>query len=629
MKTLKLLSSIAILILSITTQAKWASIDDATIKASYDRQITINTDGTNQETREIKFKILKEPGRDIAANYTLKYNGNSEKIKIITAKTIYKNKEYKLDSKLLEDKPLASAHGGFDQTRQILLAFPKAEIGAEIYLKYSIITTEVPLRNFYAAVFDVGDDMFTDKMHIKLQSKIPLYLLINDPKKVLNINKDNKDGRIFNLEITLKKPFYQSAINEPRFGILNYKYLTWVSVSSINKWEDLGARFSESYKKVFTQNLPKDFIQIAKAAAKKTTDIEKINTVTSMLSDKVQYMGDWRTVHGQFIPRDLAQINTTQLGDCKDFAASTAAILHKIGFKTQIALIRRGEKSFYPEALPSIAAFNHAFIKVTDKNSKVYWIDPTNFQSMAGNVFPDIAGKMALVIDTNNPKYERISNIDPQKAETILSRQIEVLKDNKIIETGNFTLRNENACGLTGATLQVSESNIKDILYNNLSDSLLEEKNKKILKLPNLKSRIVKDISLNYKFNQDNRIIKTNLGLAITINYKWLNNFFDISQDGITDIFVFEHPVSYNRQTIIKNINIKNIESLNKQLSTPWLFARRKCVINKDRNAQINDTIIIYKNLITSQEIKTPEFIALKEALIKDFKNVAIVFTAP
>lgn len=628
MKTIKLLSFIFILILSITTQAKWATIEDASIKTSYDSQITVNKDGTSQEIREIKFQILKEPGRDIAANYTLKYNGNSEKIKIIAAKTIYKNKEYKLDSKSLEDKPLASAHGGFDQTRQILLAFPKAEVGADIYLKYSITTKEVPLQNFYAALFDIGDDTFTDKAHIKLQSKIPLYLLINDPKKVLNINKDHKDGKIFNLEITLKKPFYQSVINEPHFGILNHKYLTWVSISSLNKWEELGTRFSESYKKVFTQTMPKDFVQIASVAAKKTTDVEKINTVTSMFSDKIQYMGDWRTVRGQFIPRDLAQISSSQLGDCKDFAASTAAILHSIGFKTQIALIRRGERSFYPEALPTIAAFNHAFVKVTDKNGKVYWIDPTNFQSMAGNIFPDIANKMALVIDVSSPKYEKISNIDSQKAKVIISRQLEVLKNNKIIETGNFTLQNENAYGLTGAALQTSESNIKDIIYNNLSDSLLEEKNKKVLRLPNLKSRIVKDISLSYKFEQNNKIIKTNLGLAIKINDKSLNNFFNISQDSVTDIFVFQHPFSYKRQTIIKNINIKNIESLNKQINTPWLFVERKCFINKDNNAQIDDTIIIYKNLITNQELKTPEFIALKEALIKDFKNVAIVFAS-
>lgn len=627
MKTIKLLSFIFILILSSASQAKWAAPEDAAIKISYDQQITINADGTSQEIREVKFKILKEPGRDIAANYTLRYNGNSEKIKIITAKTIYKNQEYKLDSKLLEDKPLASAHGGFDQTRQILLAFPKAEIGADICLKYSVITTEVPLSNFYAAVFDFGNNTLTDKAHVTLQSKIPLYLLSNDPKQVLIINKDNKNGKIFNLEINLKRPFYQSVINEPRFGVLNNKYLTWVSVSSLNKWEDLGVKFNESYKKVFTQNLPKDFTQIANTATKKTTDIEKINTVTSMLSDKIQYMGDWRTVHGQVIPRDLGKISSTQLGDCKDFAAATAAILHKIGFKTQIAMIRRGEKSFYPKTLPSIAAFNHAFVKVIGKDNKVYWIDPTNFQSMAGSIFPDIANKVALVIDAIYPKYEKVANIDFQKAQTILMREIEVLKDNKIIETGKFILQNENAYGLTGAALQASESNIKDMLYNILSDSFLEEKNKKSLKLPNLKSRITKDIVLTYKFEQDNRIIKTNLGQAFKINYKWLDNFFDISSDYITDVFVFDHPSSYKRQTIIKNISIKNIESLNKKIHTPWLLVERKCFINKNNDAQIDDNIIIYKNLIPNQELKTPEFTALKEVLIKDFKDVAVVFS--
>jgi len=627
MKTSNCLNFLLILILSVTTQAKWATSEDASIKISYDQQITINKDGTSQEIREIKFKILKEPGRDIAANYTIKYNGNSEKIKIITAKTIYKDKEYKLDNKLLEDKPLASAHDGFDQTRQVLLAFPKAEIGADIYLKYHIITTEVPLSNFYASIFDFGNNALTDKAHVKLQSKIPLYLLINDPKQMLAINKDNKDGKIFNLEINLKKPFYQAVINEPRFGILNNKYLTWVSVSSLNKWEDLGSRFSESYKKVFTQNLPEDFTKIANEAAKKATDIEKINTVTSMLSDKIQYMGDWRTVHGQFVSRDLAKISQTQLGDCKDFAAATAAILHSIGFKTQMAMIRRGEKSFYPESLPDIAAFNHAFVKVTAKNGKVYWLDPTNFQSMAGNVFPDIANKQALVIDKVAPKYEKVSNIDFNKAKTILLRQIEVLKNNKIIETGDIVLQNESAYELAGATLQVSEVTIKDALYNSLSDSFLEEKNKKYLKLPNLKSRIVKDIALNYQFTQNDRIIKTNLGQAIKITYKWLNNFFAISPDCVTDVFVFEHPAAYKRQTVIKNVNVKNIKSLNKQINTPWLFVERKCFINKNNHAQIDDTIIVYKNLITNQELKTPEFIALKEALIKNFKDVAIVFT--
>ena len=53
------------------------------------------------------------------------------------------------DKKFIEDKPLASVGYGFDQTHQILLAFPKVEVGAKIYLKYTKATLKAPLDNFF------------------------------------------------------------------------------------------------------------------------------------------------------------------------------------------------------------------------------------------------------------------------------------------------------------------------------------------------------------------------------------------------------------------------------------------------------------------------------------------------
>ncbi|CAL7962774.1 DUF3857 domain-containing protein [Gammaproteobacteria bacterium] len=622
---MKLIWCVLFIIISASAQAKWAGIENAQIKTSFDQDISVNKDGTIKETLTEQSEILKEPGRDFAANYTLQYNGHSEKIKILEAKTIYKGKEYKLDKNLIEDKPLASAHGGFDQRRQILLAFPKAEIGAKIFLKYNKTITEVPLDKFYANVFTFGYRCFIYKEHIKLHSQIPLHIIVNDPEKVLNITKD-KDDNFHNMEITLTKSLYKEAINEPQSNIVNNKYWTWVSVSSLTKWEDLAARFGQLYTKVFTQPLPQDFIKTADLAAQKKDEVEQINTVTSLLNDKVQYMGDWRTIKGSFIPRSLDKISETQLGDCKDFAASTAAILTKLGYKAQVAVVRRGIRDFYPESLPDIGAFNHAFVKVTNKQGRVLWIDPTNFQSMADGIFPDIANKMALILDLKHPSYEKVASIDPQHAKSISTRQIEVINDSKIIESGNVTLKNEVAYNLTGATLQTSEATIKDYIYNFLSHSRLEEKNKKNLQLPDLKSRIVKDISFNYTFEQENRVLKTNLGQALKLTYDSLENFFDISQDSVTDIVV-DAPYTSTKQTIIKNINVQNIESLNKEIKTPWLYVARKCSLNSNRDLQIDDTIVVYKNLIANTELKTPEFIKLKDDLEKNFKDVAVVFT--
>ncbi|EKE01294.1 MAG: hypothetical protein ACD_21C00169G0001 [uncultured bacterium] len=611
-------------IVSTAAQARWASFEDAPIKVSLQNKITVNSDGTTKELKTVQFEILKEPGRNLAANYALQYNGVSTKIKILEAKTIYKGKEYKLDKNLIEDKPLASAHNGFDQMRQVLLAFPKAEIGAKIFLKYDVITSEVPLDKFYASVFYFGDGEFLDKARIKLHSQIPLHLLINDPQRTLNITKDAADN-LHNLEITLIKPIYKGVIDEPHSNVLNDKYLTWVSVSSLNNWQDLATRWSQQYAKVLTQSLPKDFEQIAILAEQKKDEVDQINTVTALLNNRIQYLGDWRTIKGAFIPRSLDKINQTQLGDCKDFSAATAAILTRLGYKAQIILARRGRGNFYPDSLPDYAAFNHALLKVTSKQGKVYWIDPTNFQSMANGIFPDIADKNALILDLKQPNYEKIANIAPTHPQAIQYRQIEVIDDNKIVETGKITLKNEEAYELTGAALITSEERIKNILFDQLSRTRLEETNKKYLHLPDLKSRIVKDITFDYCFEQENRVLKTNLGQALKLTYDRLIGFFDVAQNHVKDVLL-DTPFTLTRQTIIKNITVQNIDSLNKEIKTPWLYVARKCTYN-NHDLQIDDTVIVHKNLITNEELKTPEFIKLKDDLEKNFKDVAVVFT--
>lgn len=613
------------LLISSSAQARWASIDDAPIKISYYCEGKVNGDGTTQATIEIHKEILKEPGRNMAYSI-LSYNGDSEKIKILEAKTFYKGKEYKLEEKLIEDKPLASSPHGFDQARQIMLAFPKAEIGAKVYLRYRITTTKVPLENFFASIFSFGSGVFTEQSHIKVHSQLPLHLIVNDPEKVLEVTKD-QDDNFHNLEIVLTRPLYKATTNEPSSNIVNAKHLTWVSVSSKTKWEDLAVELGKSYTKILQQPLPKSFVEIADIAAQKLSEGEQINTVTSLLNDKITYLGDWRSIKGRLIPRDLNKISSTQMGDCKDFAAATATILTRLGYKTQFVLVRRGVHNFYADSLPDLFVFNHTFLKVTNKQGKVYWVDATNFQSMADGLFPDIADKKILVLDPDHPSYEKTPALNPAHAEAISQSQIEVLSDTKIIESGKVMLKNEEALILTGATLAKSEKSIKDLLFYNLSGVTLEEKNKKSMELPDLKSRIVKDIVYSYSFEQDNRLSKTNEGLALELKYGALASLFGIAQDYVADISVGSYPWTVKSQTIIKNIKVNNIEFLNKEIKTPWLYVIRKCTMINNRDLHIDEALVLYKDLITNEELNTPEFIKLKDDLEKDFKGVSIVFT--
>lgn len=159
--------------------------------------------------------------------------------------------------------------------------------------------------------------------------------------------------------------------------MLNIKHNTWVSLSSLSKWEDLAKKLAPSYHSVINQPLSATFKAIAESATSESPDENKINTVTSLLNEKVQYMGDWRTVSGKYYPRDLEKIADSQFGDCKDFSASTAAILQELGYKVQPILVMIGTTSISnPEALPNMGNFNHVMLKVTNRGGKTYWIDP-------------------------------------------------------------------------------------------------------------------------------------------------------------------------------------------------------------------------------------------------------------
>ncbi|HBC72045.1 MAG TPA: hypothetical protein DCZ38_04655 [Coxiellaceae bacterium] len=608
-------------------QAKWATPADAPTKNSYIKEINVNNNGTYEMTVETKKEILTELGRDVAANTTLYYNGDSEKLEILAAKTIYKGKEYPLDKNLIEDKPLASSPSGFDQVRQILLAFPKAEVGATLYLKYKFIQKIPNLDDFFAETFSFGRGELVVSSRVKINSKLPLNTLINDPKNFLKITK-NKTNNLYNLEVVLAKPIFTWVINEPEL-IINDKYFTWVSVSNLNKWEDLAVKQGLLYTKVFSQKLPENFEQILKIAKKKTNEVEQINTVTSLLNDKIRYLGDWRTVNGRFIPRDLDKISKTQLGDCKDFSAATAAILTKLGFKAQIVLVMRGIDSLSKNILPSLEAFNHAMVKVTNKNGLVYWIDPTNFVSMANGIFPDIANKMALILDPKEPSYEKIPSVNFMRAEAgIVKRQMVILSDGKILESGHVILKNEATIGITGAALRFSNEIIKNIIFYAFAGEVnIDDKNKKSMHLPKLDSRIVSDISFDYSFERENDILKTNVGPAIKLIYGGpISKLYSISQDYGSEALIDTFPNTDKRQTIIKNINAQNIESLNKEIKTPWLYVKRECSFNHNHDLQIDDTTTVYKNLIPNEDFKKPEFIKLKNWLKDNFKDVVIVF---
>ncbi|MCC8371605.1 MAG: DUF3857 domain-containing protein [Rickettsia endosymbiont of Pseudomimeciton antennatum] len=612
-----------IFVINHTAQARWSRYEDAPIEFKfYNKYINVNPNGTSETIMEMQVKILKESGREAFSQYRLTYNENSSAISILEAKTIYHGQEYTVTKNMIENKSLVYPGKGFDQLKQITISFPKAELGAEIYLKYKEVETKVPVDNFYGTNLFYGGGGYWQASHTKINSKLPLNIKVNDPKGVLKVIKDGESD-FHSAEIILEKPVYDALTNEPNNGILNIKHTTWVSLSSLTKWQDLAKQLAPGYSNVIDQPLPAIFMNIAESAADKNTDEEKINFVTSALNEKIQYMGDWRTVSGRFFPRDLEKIASSQIGDCKDFSASTAAILQKLDYKVQPIIVMRGITNFSnPDALPNMENFNHAMLKVTNKKGKIYWIDPTNLVSMAQGIFPDVANKIALLLDTQEGGYTKIAAIQPENSQTILRNEL-VIQNNIVKASGQVDLKGEAASNLAGQGLYASTEQLKDFTFRMLSGEYLNEEDKKFLELPDLTSRIVKDLTIKYALQQRNRISKTNVGAALSLRASRLNDITDTSFDQISDIFIGV-PETNKKYMTIKNIIVKDCKKLNFEIDTPWIYVNRSCKY-QNKDTLFTDIITIKKSLITQEELKTSQYKNLKTKLENEFDRVAVI----
>lgn len=619
--------SIIIFFINLTNvHARWANIEDVQTEVKfYNQEIKIKPDATYEAIVETKAQILKEGGRFEAANYKLYYDGSNSRITILEAKTIYEGKEYVVDQNMIEDKPLASNKQGFDDYRQISIAFPRAEIGAEIYLKYAEKVTDAIPVGFFGERLFYGITGCWQNSRVSIESELPLHVKANDPDGVLSV-KQTKEGKIDKIELELMQPICRTIVNEPPYGVVNKKHLPFVTISSLVDWKDLAKRIAPDYEKVIYQPLPRVFEDILEKAAKAKEPVDKINIVVSSLNEKISYMGDWRSINSKLAPKNLEQIAASQTGDCKDFTVSTASILKAMGFKVQVAAVMRGGGvlPLYDE-LPIAGEFNHVFLKVTDPDSQVYWIDPTNPVSMAQGIFGDVADRMVMILDSNNPSYEKSPAVDPKYSESILVDQLEII-DDKVFHEGYWTHKGNRAINFAVSKLYNSEENIKDGMFNLLARRFLEDKYKQELILPQVKSRIVEDVTFKFKY-RDDQIIKTNFLPAIHIPCPWIEEIINDIPDQVGDLWM-DSPITVTRINVIKNQKIKGIENLNYETDTPWVSVKRTGKYTGN-STEIKDVIVFKKEFISNEELRSSEYKDLKRNLIENFKNTIILLNNP
>lgn len=619
------------LLFASITQARWANFEDAPVEfAAYSRDVMVYASGVSEETISQHVIIVNELGRTEYGIERLVYNSNIQHIEILEAKTVYQDKEYPVEKESIEIKPLASDGTGFDQMTQVLVSFPQVAPGSHLFLKYKITTKKQAMANYFATDFIFGLEGIWSKADIHVKSEIPFHTLINDPKTALDVQQ-RKDQKHHFLDITLKAPLYQSSINEPDHSQIPVELRTWVSLSTVAKFEDIGKNLAENFTKVIREPLPPLLEEIKKSAQEEPNPTTQINKVTSMLAEKIRYMGDWRSIEGRYAPRSLKTITESGYGDCKDFCATTAAILSSLGYKAHVAMVNRRHSYLAPQKpLPSLGLVNHVIVKVTHKDGKISWIDPTNTVSMADGLFPDIADRPAIILDEKTPSYEMIPPIEAAHARFEIENVMDLKSDSLLHTQGTVHIFGEKTLLLAGATLSNSPQAVEEALIRNLSGEATPIS--KEIKLPDLRSRIASpDISFPYAFEQENAVLFSNEGNGIYLDTAWGDGFLNASLDQVGTL-AMGHPSTLRRKLTLKDVHVNNLENLNFDISTPWVQAKRECrsVAN---GIEIDEHVTILKSFISADDVKTKAFSDFRNQLKKYCTKVAVIIdskkTAP
>ena len=426
----------------------------------------------------------------------LTFDARSSDFELEEARTINPGGSFEVRREHIEVKPLASAGPGFDEQRQMTIAFPRVEIGSKLYYRYSRDVRLTGVKNLFSETYPIGWSELVEAAELSFDSAVPLHLELHDPEGFLESSREDGGRKLL---VRLKRPVLKMLVQENR-AQLGAGSVPWMAVSSAPDWASFPPETPALYEKVIGSALPEAFLPLVERAKAKASPFEQIDAVTSGLRELVRYVGDWQQIEGAFHPRPLQLVADTGFGDCKDYTSVTAAVLRRLGFTTHAAWVGRGE-DFEPAPTQRIGAyyFNHAIVHAR-KDGKDYWIDPTNEQSFSRGIFEDIAGKPAFVLEPGAFRLARIPPADPATSLTQLDVRVKLGKKGEASSEGSILLSGGSALTMTAQGLSLSKSQLDYSFLSWITDPapLRDWKFSDY----ELKSRVVSDIRLTFSFDE-------------------------------------------------------------------------------------------------------------------------------
>jgi len=242
------------------------------------------------------------------------------------------------------------------------------------------------------------------------------------------------------------------------------------------------------------------------------------------------------------IPNPVGSILDHRYGDCKDHALLLHQLLGSIGIDSRLALASIGEE--VDPDLPSLDQFDHMIVRCLGCR-EAGWLDPTDKGVAIGKFVPrGLSENLALVLDPDEPRLERIARPQDGAHTATTHRTAEIMADGSVELVEDLEVQGFVAGWLRDLFRSVEPSNWEEALESWMSMDPTHSVIRKV-ELQNLHdTRLPLEIHMEYEIRR--AFSKLPMGLFGGLPMVWERAMFGVaSDDERTAPFEVSTPVRF------------------------------------------------------------------------------------
>lgn len=290
----------------------------------------------------------------------------------------------------------------YDDVKETSFDYPALTQGAIAHLEYTQLLKEAHLISpfSYGAGIPAWNVSFTaivpDNMEIN-------YIVKNDPKGLLKLNKEKKRGNTYyrwSMEHVQNETNYSDAPDDSYYAPHVIVYITQYTNSKgrqtfVQSVDDL-YRWNYSFIQHLNQTEDPTLKAITDSLVKPlSTALQKATAIYKWVQNHIRYVAFENGLEG-FRPRQAAEVCSKRYGDCKDMSSIITQMLRMAGIEAYYTWIGTRDIPYTYTEVPLPIVDNH-MISVARIDGRWYFLDGTSPSSTIFLPPSAIQSKQALV----------------------------------------------------------------------------------------------------------------------------------------------------------------------------------------------------------------------------------------